>query len=463
MKAEIEAIIEESPFKQGHTPKAEIDSSDDEEDGSAGVERPVESRYFSKKKNVFILSWSGRPVFTRYGDELQLAGFMGVISAIIANVIHQRTPDMIRSIISGNHKFVFAEKGKLYFVVVTRRLEESVNQILEQIEYLHLQILSVLTAKIGPILEKKPSYDVRSLIYDTDAVIQSMINGFERDPCYLFDSVHSLRLPHARRSRIGGILKSSSVAPNSPGKQSAKNPVLFSILLAGKKLVTLIRPRHQALHPTDLLILINLVTSWSSFRIGETWTPICLPKFNPSGFLYAHVSFLEEEICLIQLSAQQDSFSLLHANKERIVAALSSEGFLASISEALNRSQFTVKDVGTLITEFRHFLYKSDKLSQFVEARHVVPYKNPKEKKALFRGYQRLHARVHQSKPRHQVYFEVGETESIFSMVSSGEFEFYAVFSPFVTKEKVIAATNRCLRWIHREESSLFITTSPTW
>ena len=35
-----------------------------------------------------------------------------------------------------------------------------------------------------------------------------------------------------------------------------------------------------------------MITS-TSFRSVESWSPICLPKYNSRGFLYAYVSYLD--------------------------------------------------------------------------------------------------------------------------------------------------------------------------
>jgi hypothetical protein len=468
--ARLEAMIN-APVTPGASQKSHnLAHSDEDEDELVSGDSEVKDdgdvlrkQVFSKSKNVFILSWSGRPIFSRYGDESQLAGFMGVISAIISNVSHQKNNN-IRYIVSGKHKFVFSVKGPLYFVAVSCKVEESVNHILGQLEYLHLQIQSVLTSGFVKILENRPSYDLRKLICDTENLMQCLIGDFGRDPCFLFDAVHCLRLTPARRNRIGAIMKGATIASlGGSSKTPVKNPVLFSILLAGKKLVTMVRQKDRALHYRDLLILIHCVMNVVSFRSSDSWVPICLPKYDAKRFLYAHISFVDKDVCLVQMSLYQESFHHLHSCKEKIVQDLHSEGFLAIIVDAMNRSEFSVRDVGTQIPEFRHFLYKSERLSQFVEPRYLSPYKSPKSKKALIRLYQHIHARIHQPRMRHLVYFEVSSSESIFGMVSPGEFEFYAVFTPFVSKEKVIAASNRCLRWIHREETSLFITGSPTW
>ena len=51
-------------------------------------------------------------------------------------------------------------------------------------------------------------------------------------------------------------------------------------------------------------LLMNFVSSSSSFRTGESWTPVCLPRFNDRGFLHAHVCYVAKDVCLVLLSTQ---------------------------------------------------------------------------------------------------------------------------------------------------------------
>ena len=55
---------------------------------------------------------------------------------------------------------------------------------------------------------------------------------------------------------------------------------MFAILLAEGQLVTMIHMKKYPLHPHDLLLIINLVGASESFKSAESWTPICLPKFD---------------------------------------------------------------------------------------------------------------------------------------------------------------------------------------
>ena len=70
---------------------------------------------------------------------------------------------------------------------------------------------------------------------------------------------------------------------------------MYGILLAGERVVALAQPRAHALHAHDVLLLSSFVLGSDSFRAAaESFSPICLPRFNPSAFLHAYVRFLDE-------------------------------------------------------------------------------------------------------------------------------------------------------------------------
>jgi len=62
-----------------------------------------------------------------------------------------------------------------------------------------------------------------------------------------------------------------------------------------------------------------------------------------------------------------------------------------------------------------------------------------------------------------QIYFETNATSSILAWQKPNEFECYMTFTPFVTKESAISASNRLVQWIKRQEENLFIVSAPTY
>jgi len=72
-----------------------------------------------------------------------------------------------------------------------------------------------------------------------------------------------------------------------------------------------------------LHLLINTIYASSSLVVpgNENWIPICLPKFNNSGFLHALVSFIDHEIGLIFMSTDKEAFFDIREWKEAVVQA----------------------------------------------------------------------------------------------------------------------------------------------
>ena len=73
---------------------------------------------------------------------------------------------------------------------------------------------------------------------------------------------------------------------------------------------------------TDIHLILNLVDASTSFRSAESWTPICLPKFNSSGFLHAHVSYLPNDspACLLLFSVNKEDFFNMQECQQRIIS-----------------------------------------------------------------------------------------------------------------------------------------------
>ena len=259
------------------------------------------------------------------------------------------------------------------------------------------------------------------------------------------------------------------------------------------------------LHADDVLLVVNTVTSSAAFREDESWLPLCLPRFNPKGFLYAHVSFVAPEVCLVLLTAQADGFPQLSACRQQLAAKLQQEGELRSaLLRAVGepqcaaprraadarrpraarappactlraarahparrprapcapprRRRYTVDAPG--VPEVRHFVYRVGE--QFTAPRVGVhagaqcPYRDRAAVKQLMRRYQSVHARVHALPKPLREYLQVTDRETIFAWTSA-EYELYVAFGPLASKPVAVAAAHRLLRWLKKEQPSLFL------
>uniref|UniRef100_A0A3P8ZGQ2 Vacuolar fusion protein MON1 homolog n=1 Tax=Esox lucius TaxID=8010 RepID=A0A3P8ZGQ2_ESOLU len=346
----------------------------------------------SHRKHVFVLSEAGKPIYTRYGTEEALSSTMGVMMALVSVV--EADKNIIRSIHADGYKVVFLRKTPLVLVGVSRTCQSDL-ELTRELQYIYYQIVSLLTlTQLNHIFQHKQNYDLRRLLAGSEHLTDNLLQMLDRDPGLLLSAVTCLPLASSTRDLVSSSLQAAK----------AKN-LVFSILLAGDRLVTLVRKKDQYLHHMDLHLLFNLVGSSSSFREGEGWTPICLPKFNTAGFFHAHISYLEpaSDLCLILVSTDREDFFNLSECKHRFLERLSRRSAYQALKEALKCPSYSVTQVG--IPELRHFLYKSKSSGLYTSPELSLPYQSEEEQERLMGLYQYLHSRLHHPKrPLRSVY-----------------------------------------------------------
>lgn len=435
-------VVGEKTIEEQHNNDMSSESRAKEEDVSSEAWR-------SHRKHVFVLSEAGKPIYTRYGTEEALSSTMGVMMALVSFVEAEK--NIIRSIHADGCKVVFLTKSPLVLVGVSRTCQSD-KELLRELQYIYYQIVSLLTlTQLNHIFQHKQNYDLRRLLAGSEYLTDNLLLRLDRDPGLLLSAVTCLPLASSARDVVSSSLQAAK----------AKN-LVFSILLAGDRLVTLVRKKDQYLHHIDLHLVFNLVGSSSSFREGEGWTPICLPKFNTAGFFHAHISYLEptSELCLILVSTDREDFFNMSDCKQRFLERLSKRSAYQAMKEALKCPTYSVEQVG--IPELRHFLYKSKSSGLYTSPEFPDLYQSDEEQERLMGLYQDLHSHLHHSTRPLRSFYRCGETENLLAWVTSG-FELYLCFSPLGTKALAVSAINKLLKWIRKEEERLFILSPLTY
>ncbi|XP_042388337.1 vacuolar fusion protein MON1 homolog [Zingiber officinale] len=437
----------------------------DEDDGSISWRK--------RKKHYFILSHSGKPIFSRYGDEHKLAGFSATLQAIISFV--ENSGDHIKHVRAGNHQVVFVVKGPIYLVCISCT-EEPYEALKRQLELLYGQMLLILTKSVNRCFEKNPKFDMTPLLSGTDAVFSSLIHSFSRNPATFLHAYTCLPLSFATRQAAGAILQ-----------DVADSGVLFALLLCKHKVISLVGAQKASLHPDDMLLLSNFIMASESFRTSESFSPICLPRYNPMVFLYAYVDFLDVDTYLILLTTGPDSFYHLKDCRIRIESVLVKSNVLSEVQRSVLDGGLRVEDVpvdsslrsgslpphlsaekasselsssNTIIggpSGLWHFIYRSINLDQYVSSEFSSPISSSSQQKRLFRAYQNLYASMHdEGTGPHKTQFRRDGDFVILCWITQ-DFELYAAFDPLADKVQAIKACNRVCQWVRDLENVIFL------
>lgn len=280
-------------------------------------------RWKSKQKHYLILSAAGKPIWTRHGDGGLISTYVGVIQTIIS--FFEDSNDRLRSFSAGDAKFVVLTRGPLHLVAISRMLESD-NQLRLQLEALYMQILSTLTLpSLTHLFSVRPSTDLKRPLQGTETLLSSLADSFTRgSPSTLLSALECLKIRKVHRQAINNALLKTKV-----------NSLLYGLVVAGGRLVSVIRPKKHSLHPGDLQLLLNMIFEADGVKAGggESWIPVCLPGFNNSGYLYMYVSFLdlrdnadahediskEESVAIVLISPDKESFFQMQGMRDALV------------------------------------------------------------------------------------------------------------------------------------------------
>ncbi|KAG5468115.1 hypothetical protein LSCM1_02086 [Leishmania martiniquensis] len=239
---------------------------------------------------------------------------------------------------------------------------------LMQLRHVHHSILLVLPT-INTLLERTPGLDVRATYTSADrAALRELIESYETERTYSVGAVATLALAKDKRRVVEEALlqcyRSSTDAAVSPPAHQ-----LFSFLYFKNYLVAAVGPPETystdpsiaasaplalgpetalcgSLHIDDALLLYRYARSLVSRQAGEAWVPVCLPRFNSTGYLWCYAvdftCYVRElrqqqvmsvwprmweahtglDLLLLHVSASQDDFTALSRCTRRFAQLL---------------------------------------------------------------------------------------------------------------------------------------------
>ncbi|KAI0345875.1 DUF254-domain-containing protein [Trametopsis cervina] len=410
-------------------------------------------------RQYFVLTDAGKPVFISQQSEEGSSSFTSLIGLMQALVsVFLDSSDKIRCVNAGRTRITFLLRQPLYYVCVSEWGEpESVTRF--HLEYLHLQILSVVSAEqLRRMFERRNNFDLRRLLSGAEPLFYSLLEGLEWDLAMGTSALHCLKLEPNLRRNIGEIL-----VPTSKIKD-----VLYVVMVCQGRVITLVRPKKHSIHPSDLHILINTVQSSSTVNssAAASWLPICLPKFNPAAFVNAYVtsSVPPVEVGLICVSGLGD-FDAVRNWCSFIAEKLERDGLIRAISNSVIKgtTEYAVGDLS--IPGLRHFFYKSRSHVQVTMPAFEEPYDDLNERRRLITLYQTVHDAIHAKSGQESTlklqYIRTGK-ESVLGWITK-PYELYLAMSPLLPKSAVINAANSIARWIQKEEKRLFLRDAPVF
>ncbi|VUZ48313.1 unnamed protein product, partial [Hymenolepis diminuta] len=426
--------------------------------------------------HVFVFSDAGKPIYTRYGDESKLAHVMGVMQALVSVVA--QLGDQIQTLVAGDKNIIFRSYGHLILVAVGSSREPT-SHLSVVLKYVYNQIVSALTTqRIDKWFMQKQNLDLRNLMIGDSRLLTGAVELVETQMGPTLNAVLCIPLPNQIRDTV--------VQAIVHGARPSQD-LLFAILLTNHRVVCIVSMKKHFLHPIDIHLITNLVRCSQSFRNASTnWLPICLPKFNSNGYLYANLSYLDNHSCLVLMTVDSYKFYSLQKSRDQILSRFQS----ALKGECLQRlAAATWPDVASLGFGggLRHFVCKLISAAQYTTSRWIPPYNynapittdgsqdslSPEAKESiiasikqrqenLLRAYRVMHKNLHCKIHPVSCIFQTSDTEAQLASIQ-GDYEVYMTLEPLVSKQEAFDILKKLTKWISSNKQRLFILSSPTF
>lgn len=406
-------------------------------------------------KQFFILSSAGKPIYSMtnkklINEEEENNNFLygGVIQTIVNSF--QLDGLKLKSFVTNSTRFTILNQSPIILLAVSK-LNETENELLNQLDLLHSFLLSTLSKPhIIKSFQNKEGFDLRKHLGRADLsgldLLCQDITSFNAG--ILVGALQSLRLKKITRDKIRKVLLTHR-----------NRNLLYGLLVApGGKLINIMRPKNHTLHTTDLQILFSLVFNQSknNSEDEELWLPICLPKFNSNGFLYAHVKFINS-IALILISADKNAFFDMREISKNITYELKQKGLIDKINESLIRGLSTTDIPAPLVY---HFIYKSKRHLQY-----LMPTST--DVSNLQKYYLKLHSSVTGGK-RINVSYLRWENEDQNNAIAglswvTPNYELYLITGSITRRDILVKSAKAIVNWCHKYEQRLFVCEGATF
>lgn len=279
-------------------------------------------------KNFLILSDSGKPIYARHGSDEAVTRICGLLQGLRSSVLYDDSPlqlgDLHSIDMDNSMRVIFwhvKNKGTTLVAIAPSHSTGTEAYLRLVLELLYCQLTFSLTE---PVLNSSLQYgahlDLNSAMGSTERQLHALVDSLEQQqqedngPNALhFGALHPLYpLSSTLRERATNALRDvGDAAPDTLlaflfvcggcGHRPASTPTTTSKTMTTTttrtKLVSLVQSpvRTLQMQPGDLHLLLHFVSQQPELRTSELWLPVCLPRFNTSGYLYCYTCCLDPE------------------------------------------------------------------------------------------------------------------------------------------------------------------------
>ena len=240
-------------------------------------EDPSQEAWHRHAKHILVYTVAGKPVFSRYGNDLELAPFTATLLAITCVVIDNN--DVLQHLATQDHTAVFLDKGPLQLCCIAQTGEPP--EVLQrQLEFVFHVICSIVPLKtIQDIFDRSSGADFRTTIAGTFPLFKRSISYAGLSAGVLWNALDVCALAPAARAFATDVIQTAVTRVNAEMFAENKDCIILALLLKDGKVIAYGKRAGMEFSAFDLHVLVCAVGGLAKDNVTQLF-PVGLSDFN---------------------------------------------------------------------------------------------------------------------------------------------------------------------------------------
>eukprot|EP00347_Sterkiella_histriomuscorum_P000651 403375021 len=272
--------------------------------------------FYQIKKNYMIFTEAGKPVYTRFGDEMVMAPFFATMSAIIPKLQSyywnnlqnaKEQSNKLRWIETSQFCVAIVKKGNFYYICISNnRPAKYLDDDTTKKPLKYLRFVSLMTSSVNDQLTKRPSLDIKTSIAGLERTLDMMCEISVKSPSIFLEAYQPLRMPENARKAV-----EKAIEANKPS-----NFACGMLVSALNVICTFSDPTQiDEVKAHDITVILNYIYANPSMKNVENWTPICIPGIAEEHILYVYVNYDTPNVGIIIICTDHSGETFFECQK----------------------------------------------------------------------------------------------------------------------------------------------------
>lgn len=269
-------------------------------------ENPRDESWTRHERHFFIITDASRPVYCRYGNELNVTPLLCTIVAFTGQLVRDGN-QKLQTIVAGNKLFVFYLPLPFIFVCVSS-IKLPTSLIMKELQILEQIIFSILTPNITQTLQRRPNFDIKKQTSSNENHFTSALELMDNYHTFIFHDYIPMSPIAGGRDKYAQIVH-----------ENQTKGIYAFLIFYQNELLCYVESKKFQMTTDDFYILLN-----NAYPNIPMILPICLP--NRENIIFHVVAEFHEDLdCAIALITEDiDAGPLAASMSENIISSFKS-------------------------------------------------------------------------------------------------------------------------------------------